>query len=311
MTPTTGTPPTTPPRPGGSRSRRDTRGILWFLTLAFLGAWIPWALVGLSGHSMDDPVIQLATAAFVPALAAIVVRRWITREGFTDAGNRLRLRQSWPYYLLAVMLPMVVLVLAVVLAVATGAATVSVGAGEILFLLAAPLVIVVAAPIFWGEEFGWTAYLRDRLVPGRPVATTFATGVVWGIWHWPLPWVGYFGGGLSPTAALVSMVLWIPLSVLLEFLIGWLWMRSGSVWPPAMMHAGSNLVVAMGIGYVLTQSGVDDTEAGAMTLSTLLMCAAMLPVVLVIIGTHRMRTPLPPVPPVAVRDSGAPSTLGS
>jgi len=251
------------------------RGVRWFLLLTFAGSWIPWAIVWAAGYSLDDPVIQLLTAAFVPALAAIVTRRWITREGFSDAGLRPRIRQAWSSYVIAALMPVGVLVLALVLAALSGmwdVAATPIGWQDGIFVAFALLVPVVAAPVFWGEEFGWTAYLRDRLVPGRPVATTFATGVIWGVWHWPLPWVGYLGVGGSAGDAILAMLMWLPLSVLLEFVIGWLWGRSGSVWPAAILHGGSNLVVAAGIDRFVAP----DANSSA---TTLLMCLAYLPVV--------------------------------
>lgn len=253
------------------------RGVRWFLVLAFAGSWIPWAIVWAAGYSLGDPVIQLLTAAFVPAIAAIVTRRWITREGFADSGLRPRIRQSWSSYAIAALLPAGILVLALVIAALSGMGDVAatpVGWQDLAFVVAALSVPVIAAPVFWGEEFGWTTYLRDRLVPGRPVATTFATGLIWGVWHWPLPWVGYFGVGGSVGDAILAMVMWLPLSVLLEFVIGWLWGRSGSVWPAAILHGGSNLVVA---------AGIDHFVAPGLHTTTLLMCLAYLPVVGVII----------------------------
>ncbi|RWA15537.1 hypothetical protein MBRU_10830 [Mycolicibacterium brumae DSM 44177] len=53
--------------------------MLWYLALAFGPAWIAWIAVGLAGWTMDDPVIQLVTAAFIPAAAAAIVRRWVHR----------------------------------------------------------------------------------------------------------------------------------------------------------------------------------------------------------------------------------------
>ncbi|NLU82132.1 type II CAAX endopeptidase family protein [Rhodococcus sp. HNM0569] len=272
-------PPTTSPdrsRPTSTATATRLRGIRWFLALTFGCSWIPWVLVRAAGYSLDDPAVQLLTAAFVPALAAIVTRGWITREGFDDAGLRPRIRQSWPSYAIALVLPGGVFVLAAAVAAATGLwnADLHLTRQDVLFAAVALVIPVVAAPIFWGEEFGWTAYLRDRLVPGRPVATTFATGLIWGLWHWPLPWVGYFGGGGTAVDAIVAMLLWLPLSVLLEFVIGWLWARSGSVWPSAIVHGGSNLVVALGLEHLV------DSGAHAVTL---LMCVAYVPVVACIV----------------------------
>lgn len=166
------------------------RGVRWFLAIAFLGAWIPWAAVYLLGGSLADPLTQLATAAFVPAIAACVVRRWITGQGFADSGLRLNWRSSWKYCIAATTIPWAVLLLAVAVAVLSGwwsPDQLDVSATTWLYLAAGPVVCVATAPIFWGEEYGWTAYLRDRLIPGRPVATTILTGLVWGVWHWPLP----------------------------------------------------------------------------------------------------------------------------
>ncbi|PTR24164.1 CAAX prenyl protease-like protein [Rhodococcus sp. OK519] len=261
------------------------RGIVWFLVLAFGASWIPWAIVWTAGSSLDDPIVQLLTAAFVPALAAIVTRRWITREGFADAGLRPRVSAAWSSYVIAALLPIGLLGIASALAAATGVWDVAgwrFGGDDLAFVAFALVVPVAAAPVFWGEEFGWTAYLRDRLVPGRPVATTFATGLIWGVWHWPLPWVGYFGAGGTATDAVIAMLLWIPLSVLLEFVIGWLWSRSGSVWPSAILHGGSNLVVAVGLERLVGSGG----HASAVTL---LMCAAYVPVVACIVGASMMR----------------------
>lgn len=261
---------------------RRRQGVPWFLVLAFAGAWLPWAGVHALGGSLDDPLVQLATAAFVPAIAACIVRKWITREGFADSGLRLRLRQSWPYCLAAVTIPWGVLLVAVTGATVTGwwsPVDLELRPAEWTYLAAGPLICVAAAPLFWGEEYGWTAYLRDRLVPGRPVATTFLTGLIWGIWHWPLPWVGYFGGEMAVSQAIWSMVWWIPLSILLEFLIGWMWSGCWSVWPGAMLHAGSNLVAALGTMHVFgDRVGVNE--------STALLCVGLAPFVAAVLWTR-------------------------
>lgn len=74
------------------------------------------------------------------------------------------------------------------------------------------------------------------------------------------------------------MLWWLPLSILLEFVIGWLWSATSSVWPGAMLHAGSNLVASVGMLYVFGDSvGINTT--------TLLLCAGLLPFVAVIVLT--------------------------
>lgn len=277
--------------PAQRRTRR--RGLLWFLALAFGLAWVPLVVASRLGYSLDQPVVQLLTMAFAPALAAVITRV-VTREGFADAGLGPRLPAAWRQYAAALATPVLTLPLAVALAALLGVwqptAQDLLEPSLALLLLGAPVICVLTAPVFWGEEFGWTAYLRGRILPGRPAASTVATGLVWGVWHWPLPFVGYFGTGRGLGELLGSLVMWLVLSVVLEFLISWLWFSSGSVWPSCMLHAGSNLVLASGMTLV-------HGEDVNVNVTTAIMCLAYLPVVVWIIASgHAGRASGPPGP---------------
>jgi hypothetical protein len=63
----------------GDRSK--TRGLTAFLLISFGVAW-GWEAVAhlLLGWSLVNPLVQVP-AGFAPAAAALVVRRWVTREG--------------------------------------------------------------------------------------------------------------------------------------------------------------------------------------------------------------------------------------
>ena len=69
-----------------ARSRK-AGGLTAFLLISFGVAW-GWEAVAhlLLGWSLVNPLVQVP-AAFAPAAAALVVRRWVTREGFADAGS--------------------------------------------------------------------------------------------------------------------------------------------------------------------------------------------------------------------------------
>ena len=98
-----------------------TRGLLWFLAITFGLAWTTWELAirsGVSVLSWRFSVLALP-GAFAPAIAAIIVRQWITREGFADAQLRLNAK-GWPYYLVAWLLPLVVVCSIAAQAVALG-----------------------------------------------------------------------------------------------------------------------------------------------------------------------------------------------
>ncbi len=85
------------------------------------GAWSIWAIAYIvgafdAGPSSASAQGAVVLGAFAPALACLVVRRWVAREGFSDAGLHPRLRSSWPYYVFGWLLPLPVVAAVVALA---------------------------------------------------------------------------------------------------------------------------------------------------------------------------------------------------
>ena len=243
------------------------KGVVIYLLITFGLAWALWAIPLQVKVQASDLLLQLAVAplaaipgGFAPAIAAIVVRKWVTREGFADAGLKLTLRDRWPYYLFAWFSP---LVLALIIALLTFAF----GIGQPDFtleqaqLLMAPaasqvpfttsvyvlivglelaLVSLASTLLLWGEEFGWRGYLQVRLLSARPLLASVATGLIWGVWHYPFFFLRAYGGA-DRTSALVLLV--FPVStILLSIIFGWLRQRTGSVWAPSLAHAATNSI---------------------------------------------------------------------
>ncbi|SRR6266851_2210722 len=71
--------------------RTKTSGIVMYLLIIFAGAWlleiIGWRVLHVSATDLAFQFVLLP-AAFMPAIATIIVRKWVTHEGFTDAGLR-------------------------------------------------------------------------------------------------------------------------------------------------------------------------------------------------------------------------------
>ena len=102
-----------------SAQNTTTKGIVAYLLITFAMAWSFWCIPLLFGLTIRSPSYSLflLPGAFSPAIAAVIVRRWITREGFADAGLRLNFRRNRPYYLIAWLLPLLVVAVIVLLAV--------------------------------------------------------------------------------------------------------------------------------------------------------------------------------------------------
>lgn len=230
---------------------KNALGVSAYLVLAFGLAWAIWMIplrLGLSPQSALYPMVVLV-GAFAPALACFAVRRWVTREGFADAGLGLRLGK-WPYYLWALLIPLALAFAIAALALRLGQAVPDFSLTHAPALMpgappprSLPLVIavltlytIVTAPILWGEEFGWRSYLQLRLFPSRPLAAAVATGLIWGVWHYPLLMLGSELPG-HPQAVLVVFPVF---TMLVSIVFGWLRLKSGSIWPSSLSHSAIN-----------------------------------------------------------------------
>ena len=232
----------------GSADRLRSRGVWAFLLISFGGAWGWEVMAHLVFHwSLVNPLVQLP-AGFAPAIAACVVRRWVTREGFADAGSRLRLRAARRYYLLAWVGPLGVTAAVVGLAAATGRWEPATGPLADVVpgvpIWAVPLALLAVAALgtllFWGEEFGWTGYLLMRVDPARPRRAALVAGLIAAVWHYPLALLGY----AEYDDLLLGLAWWTAWIVCQEVILAWLRARSGSIWPACLAHAGNNLVLA-------------------------------------------------------------------
>lgn len=258
-------------------SEFETRRVLVFIAFAFGIAWLTALalyLTGGLGNSMvlveGTPItlaaVLLPTAYMFSPAAANLASRFLTNEGFSDL--RLRPGSELRVYAAAWFLPPV-------LAVVGGLAYFLLHPGQFGFVQDAlpssglpfepwvSLVVVVASVVFiaplintvfaFGEEFGWRAYLLQKLMPlgfGRAVALL---GVVWGVWHWPLIVLGYnYGTGYvgAPWTGFLAMT-WFTFVV--GVFLAWLALRDGSVWPAALAHGAVNASGGLALLFVAAE----------------------------------------------------------
>jgi CAAX protease family protein len=266
-------------------------GIIAYLAIAFGFAWAWWAVVlyGLRLHS----IWALLPGMFAPAIAAIVVRAWVTREGFAGAGLRPHLRRGWRYYLFALLLTPALTGLIIALTVLSGAAEPH--PHFLLGALSPPLALIltiVFTPVAWGEEFGWRGYLQPRLLPTRPVASAIATGVIWAAWHYP---VILLTGYNYPHARVLGLVLFTAFAILMSVVLGWLQLRAGSSWAPSLAHSGIDYFASPVLGAVFPgASALMVGIGGVIALPAYALVAGW------VVVTGRLR-PRPAAPPTLVR----------
>jgi uncharacterized protein len=248
----------------------DTRRIVIFLAFAFGIAWLTALVIYLTGGLVDSPqiapginlaAILLATAyMWAPALGNILTRL-VTREGWKDMRLRPHFKKGWPYWLAGWFLPVVMTLTGAALFFAlfpqyfdaslsytkqVTAASPGLSALPAWVLVAIMLVQgVLLAPILnslstFGEEFGWRAYLQPKLMPLGGRKAMLLIGAIWGIWHWPVIFMGYEYGFDYPGFPWVGPLLFIWCTFGMGTFLGWLALRSRSVWPAVIGHSAIN-----------------------------------------------------------------------
>lgn len=225
-----------------------SKGIVWFLIFAFAITWssvlgiyllggVPTSTTNLSSAS---PLVGLLSVlgTFGPAIGAFVTLKWITREGFKDAGLRFNFRSGWAYYLWAVMAPLAAGALVVLVAGVSGTDVANVTAITPTDIISWVVGTLIWTPILFGEEFGWRGYLQHRLAPNQPLLAAILMGLIWGLWHY-----ANVLAGIVMSGNLLALLIYPIYNIMGCVILGWLRNKSQSVWPACLAHAVGNVIV--------------------------------------------------------------------
>ncbi|MEW2485604.1 CPBP family intramembrane glutamic endopeptidase [Streptomyces sp. NPDC048411] len=232
--------------------RTRLRGLLTYLTIAYTGMWVAMSPLLIKGFRRTDgraspgdlENLCISAAMMAPAVAAVVVVRWVEGGGGVRDVLALRIPKPWPHavrwLLAAVLVPAGLTVVA--LAIGTAAGVYPFGgaswSGTAAWAGTALVQMLLALPLFFGEELGWQGYLLPRLAyrkgRTRPLTAYLGTGAAFALWHLPtLLMGGQYPGQpwyVAVPAMLVSCGLALPVFT-------WLRLASGSVIPAVVGHA--------------------------------------------------------------------------
>jgi membrane protease YdiL (CAAX protease family) len=108
----------------------------------------------------------------------------------------------------------------------------------------------------FGEELGWRGYLLKALQDKKLLPVSLITGIVWGLWHFPLILIGH-NYPQHPVAGVgMMMILCILLSPVMVYIV----IKSKSVITAAIFHGTLNAISGVSIYYLV---GGNDITNGA------------------------------------------------
>jgi uncharacterized protein len=238
----------------------DSRSRVWLKICLYyaLAVLLILPLEVLNHHAQGYGLRVLVTAVmWCPGLAAVIMIL-LFREDIGSLGWRWG---SWRYVRWAVIIPVLYVVPAYLAVWVSGlggfyspdfAATVTrdygfAGAppawgliGYVVLITTAGLIMSISRAL--GEELGWRGYLVPQLakVTGF-VGIGLISGLLWSAWHYPSMLLGEYSTGSTPDWYRYGC--FTIMTTALGFITAWLRLRSGSVWPPAILHAVHNTIV--------------------------------------------------------------------
>lgn len=289
-----------------------------FILLACGSAWLVALPLWLDG-GLANPLagILIPVMMFTPALAVLIVML-VLRP--VPRGDRLRFLGIWPLrpakrvvwmMVLGLFAPIVVIAVSVAVAALFGWVRLDlVGFSGFAEQLAASLPAGVPAPpatavilaqllaipfaaatinalLAFGEELGWRGFLVPALRQYGTWPALLISGGVWGLWHSPLILLGYNFGVTDITGVLLMTAGCIAWGVLL----GWLRLRSASLWPAVFAHGAMNAAGGMILWFYAAGTSVDPALAGMLGVAGWITCALVV-VVLILTGQFRKQPEL-------------------
>lgn len=303
--------------------------ILAFIVLAMGLAWLV-ALPLWLGRGLSEPFALplISVMMFTPAAAVLLVLLVLRPVA---KGQRLRFLGMWPLRparrviwlsVIAVFGTVVAVVLAMLIAAALGWFTADFAglSGYLAALQSAtpegiplpPVGVLVAAqfaliPIAavtinafaaFGEELGWRGFLVPALRRYGTWPALLISGLVWGLWHSPVILLGYNFGRTDITGVLLMTAGCLVWGVLL----GWLRLRSGSLWPAVFAHGAMNASMGMPALFIAAGAPLDPALATGLGASGWIVGGIVI-VVLLLTGQFRrqpqLAAPRPKNPPLA------------
>ncbi len=258
------------------------RKTLYFLVLSFLLSWgLFFGYLTLGGKWESSwTTVMMVGYMIMPALAAILVQRAIFHEPLRPLG----LFFHWDrWYWIGWVLPVVIALLTFAVGLLLPGVDHAPDMGGIferfrgqmteqqfremkemlagspvspLFLMIGQALlagITVNALFAFGEELGWRGMLHRQLIRYGFWVTAFLTGLVWGVWHIPAILMGHN----YPDHPVKGVLLMILFCLLWSPLFTFIRLRTGSVFPVAILHGTINASTGLAIAYL--QGGSDLT----------------------------------------------------
>ena len=265
-------------------NKTELKRLLIYLAFSF-GLAYAWFFVTnmkfVKWQDLSNPMQSFIALGMLAPLLSHILTRLVTKEGFKLSGKDSMMlgisfkNGKWIFFLIAILLPWIYLELSNALTILFFRELydpeyyVSLEIDKRLlniFPLAAIVSGVFGSFAAFGEEAGWRGYMMPKLLKlfgadedtslskGKKLRATILAcitgGIIWGLWHAPLTCIGHNFGTDYPGFPFVGIARMCLFCTLMGIMLTFVTVKSGSVWPAAIMHAVNNAGPSILNGYI-------------------------------------------------------------
>ena len=229
------------------------RGLVIYFAVLIVGSAALEFKILQTGQSIEKVQGLILALMYVPAVASVIARL-VLKEGFVDISLRWEGSAGSRATFLGWAFPVAVGFVAYGIAWATGLAEFQRPLSPrshlysdfaVLNLMAsfsvgATLGTAVSCLLTFGEEVGWRGYMLTRLITAGVPRPVFTSGLIWACWHVPLILSGQYAAGSQPWFSALLFVIGV---VAEAYIVAYLRLQTGSVWPAVIMHGAWNSII--------------------------------------------------------------------
>lgn len=246
----------------------ENKRIAIFLLLTFTITYafeigIVWQLANSADAALQSLTKSVISFMMLLPALCVVITRFITKEGFTNAYIKPNFKGNIKYYILAWLAPAVLVFFGAVvyfmifpdkfdinmgyMSLIFSSAGANLTSAQLRTTAISQIVTgIVLSPILnivfcFGEELGWRGYLLPKMSQNfKLVPMLLINGLIWGLWHAPITIIGHNYGvgywGYPFTGILAMCVFCTVIGTLLSYLT----VKTHSCIPAAIAHGSLN-----------------------------------------------------------------------
>jgi membrane protease YdiL (CAAX protease family) len=236
---------------------QDLKHVIVFCIIVFAITYLLEFWLWLSG-GLKAPfaTVVIMGAMYIPLISAVVVTKFIEHESLRKYGIS---KGKLKYYIYGLIYPLAVIALGLIFVVILGTTEIDFTLSKykgmfpslpgfeipiyfiIINLALAPFINFIPS---LGEEYGWRGFLQPKLIEKYSLFKgLLLTGTIWGLWHAPVILMGYNYPSHPNLIGVTAFTIW---TILVGFFLGWLRIKSKSVFPAALGHGAINAYIGLG-----------------------------------------------------------------